>query len=253
MSETTDIAIRADQERMDGKQLAYIANTEFVPKSYRGNIPAIMACVQTGRELGIGDLEALRSIHVIDGKPTLSAELMVKLARKRGHSVNGEFGDGSVTVTGTRKDNGDSLTVTWTMGMAQRAGLVGKDNWKKYPESMLWARAASQLCRMLFPDVLSGVSYTAEEATLSDEERIAQALDSRVPVEAPPDDGVIDVEAVEDSEGEPQADATPSGDHAVSSAAASEPASPSEETEPSLFEAQAVAAQQRRARETGAE
>lgn len=150
-------------ERMDGKQLQYISSTEFIPKHLRGNMPAIMACVATGRELGLGDMEALRSIYVVDGRPTLSAELMVRLVRKRGHSITGDFAAESCTVTGKRRDNGDTITVTWTRAMAQQAGLLGKDNWKKYEPAMLWSRAVSQLCRMLFGDVLTGVHYSAEE------------------------------------------------------------------------------------------
>lgn len=175
--------------RLDPDQLKYIASTEFVPKSYRGNLPAIMACVATGRELGIGDLEALRSIYVVDGKPTLSAELMVRLVRRRGHSIRGEFNPESVTATGRRGDNGDEMTVTWTMEMAKRAGLSGKDNWKRYPEALLWARAASQLCRMLFPDVVAGVHYTDDEAELLPEDRAVEAVgELKVPDEGAPVD-----------------------------------------------------------------
>lgn len=193
MSEqTTDLVVRADQGgRLQSKQIAYIAGTEFVPKSYRGNLPAIMACIQTGRELGLGDLEALRSINVIDGRPSLSAELMVKLARAKGHSITGEFGDGTVTLVGTRGDNGDSMTVTWTREMAQKAGLLGKDNWKKYEPAMLWARGASQLCRMLFPDALHGLSQTPDESEMSVEEKIAETLTrAAVPVDPGPDDSL---------------------------------------------------------------
>lgn len=150
-------------ERMDGKQIQYISTTEFVPKTLRGNLPAIIACIQTGRELGLGDMESLRSIYVVDGRPTLSAELMVRQVRRRGHSIAGESTPDYATATGRRKDNGDTMTVTWTLEMAKRAGLAGKQNWKNYPEAMLWARAVSQLCRMLFGDCLAGVVYTMEE------------------------------------------------------------------------------------------
>jgi hypothetical protein len=52
--------------------------------------------------------------------------------------------------------------------MAQRAGLANKQVWKAYPEAMLWARAVSQLCRMLFPDCFAGGTYTPEEAPDAD-------------------------------------------------------------------------------------
>lgn len=192
---------------MSTDQLKFIANTDFIPKSMRGNLPAILACVATGRALGLADMDALRSIHIIDGKATMSAELMVKLARRNGHSISGQFGDGEVTVVGRRADTGDEMTVTWTTAMAQRANLVGKDNWKKYPEAMLWARAASQLCRMLFPDCLGGVSYTPEEAELSPEERVAESLSTVVPQTDGPDDEMPQLE--------PAAEVEPEGDQEI--------------------------------------
>lgn len=145
------------------EELEVISRTEFVPRGLRGNMPAILACVATGRALGLDDMASLRSIHIVDGQATFSAELMVQLVRKAGHSITGEFADGSSTVRGRRADNGDEMAVTWTMAMAERAGLAGKANWKKYPESMLWARAVSQLCRMLFADCFAGSTYTPEE------------------------------------------------------------------------------------------
>jgi hypothetical protein len=163
---TTDLAVHEEDRQMavlTNEQLQYIASTEFVPPGIRGNLPAILACVATGRALGIADMSALRSIHIIDGKATFSAELMVQLVRRAGHSIIGEVSDGSATVTGTRADNGDTMTVTWTTDMAARAGLLKKQNWVKYPKAMLWARAASQLCRMLFADCFAGATYTPEE------------------------------------------------------------------------------------------
>lgn len=149
--------------RLSAEQLQYIAHTEFVPKSMRGNLPAILACVATGRALGLSDMSSLRSINIIDGKAAFSAELMVSLVRERGHSIQGNFSGDSCTVTGKRADNGDEIEVTWTRQMALDAGLANKNNWKSFPASMLWARAASQLCRMLFADCFSGATHTPEE------------------------------------------------------------------------------------------
>jgi hypothetical protein len=160
-----DLVVREAHQMnvMTGAQLKVIAHTEFVPVGMRGKESAILACVLTGRALGIDDMTALRSIHIIDGKATFSAELMVQLVRRRGHSIVGNFSATSCTVTGKRADNGDEMTVTWTKEMAQEAGLLGKNNWKKYGASMLWARAVSQLSRMLFADCFAGSTYTEDE------------------------------------------------------------------------------------------
>lgn len=183
----TDVVVHQPQQLtvLSNEQLTYISQTEFVPPGLRGNLPAILACVATGRALGIADMTALRSIHIIDGKATFAAELMVLLVRRAGHSITGEVVDGSATVTGTRADNGDTMTATWTLAMAERAGLVNKSNWKKYPESMLWARAVSQLARMLFADCFAGNTYTPEEL-----DGDISAADESLPVEME-DDGLF--------------------------------------------------------------
>src|SRR5678815_5921249 len=97
------------QTVLSNDQLKYIATTEFVPTGLRGNLPAILACVATGRALGIDDMTAIRSIHIIEGKATFSAELMVMLVRWRGHSITGEVAEGKATVTGKRADTGDTM------------------------------------------------------------------------------------------------------------------------------------------------
>lgn len=161
---TTDLELRQPQAvTLTSDQLSYIAGTEFVPPGLRHNLPAILACVAMGRELGIGDMTALNSIHIIDGKASMSAQLMLLLVRRQGHSIQGSVTPDEATVVGRRVDNDDTMTVTWTKAMAEQAGLMNKSVWIKYPQSMLWARAASQLCRMLFPDCFAGATYTPEE------------------------------------------------------------------------------------------
>lgn len=223
---------------MSTEQLKYIAATDFVPKGLRGNMPAILACVATGRELGLADMESLRSIHIIDGKATMSAELMVKLVRRRGHSISGSFGDGQVTVTGRRADTDDEMAVTWTRDMATRAGLVTKDNWKRYPEAMLWARAASQLCRMLFPDCLGGVSYTEDEAELTVEERVSERIGAaRPPQHDGPDDRLALEQAVDD---EPALDVEPEAEPESPAFVAPSDVAESEEVQAAVAAAQYV-------------
>ena len=150
---------------MSNEQIAYIASTEVVPKHLRGHPQKMLAVILKGRSLGFDDIQSLDAINFIDGKATLSAEAMVALVRQKGHSIVIDQRPGeSATVTGKRKDSGDEWSITWTMEMAKQAGLIGKDNWKRYPDTMLTWRAISQVCRFLFPDVLRGVSYTEDEA-----------------------------------------------------------------------------------------
>lgn len=153
-----------DEWKMYRDMAGMFCKTEFVPKGLRARPDAVLACMVAGHELGIGPMQALKHIAIVDGKPAPSAELMVSLVRRDGHSIKKvELSAVKAVVAGTRKDTDDSMVIEFTMAMAQRAGLGGKSNWKSYPEAMLWARAVSQLCRMLFPDSIAGMGHTPDE------------------------------------------------------------------------------------------
>ena len=52
--------------------------------------------------------------------------------------------------------------VEFTVEDAKRAGLTGKDNWRKYPSDMLWARMISRAKRRVAPDVCMGAYVEGE-------------------------------------------------------------------------------------------
>jgi hypothetical protein len=55
-------------------------------------------------------------------------------------------------------------TTTWTLEDAKRAGLAGKDNWRKYPRAMLYARAMTEGGRKFCPGLFGGVrAYAPDE------------------------------------------------------------------------------------------
>lgn len=141
-----------------------LAQSSLVPGSYRGKPANIVLAALAGRPFGWEPTMSMRSFHIIDGSPSMRPETQLALVRQAGHSVTGETGPTGARVTGTRRDTGDTMTVSFTLEDAKRAGLLGrKGPWQQFPQSMCWARALSQLCRMLFPDVLLGAAYTPEE------------------------------------------------------------------------------------------
>lgn len=140
-----------------------IAGTEFVPKHLRGNTPAIMAAILYGHEVGLGPMQSLAKIAVIDGRPTLSAEAMRGLILAAGHELwIEEQTNTRVTVGGRRHDGTHSSKVTWTLDDAKRARIAGRTNWQAYPRQMLLARASAELARAIFADVIGGLAITEE-------------------------------------------------------------------------------------------
>jgi hypothetical protein len=145
------------------RQADLLAQSDIIPSAYRRKPANILVAALTGRTFGWDAMTAMRNGHVIEGTWSIKPEAMLALVRRAGHSVAGESTTEGATVTGRRSDTGDEMTVSFTLDDARRAGLVNKNTWKQYPQSMCWARAVSQLCRMLFADVTLGLSYTPEE------------------------------------------------------------------------------------------
>jgi hypothetical protein len=146
-----------------------VAATNFVPDSYRGNPDAVVAAIFTGRELGIGPMQSLRDIHMIDGRPVFSASLMLAQMRRGGVQVlESESTRERAWIRAQRKDTGEIAEVEWTFAEAVEIKRKGKsladgDNWKNYPADMLWARAVGRLARRLGSDLLAGMVYSSEE------------------------------------------------------------------------------------------
>jgi hypothetical protein len=140
-----------------------IADTQMIPPAYRKKPADVLAVFLKARELGLAPMFALNHIFVIEGTPGLSANLIGALIRRARHRMQTlESTDKQARIWGRRRDTGDEVTVTWTIEIARRNGLLKKSNWN-YIESMLVARATSQLGRELFQDVTMGIVYTPDE------------------------------------------------------------------------------------------
>lgn len=122
------------------------------------------AAVLYGGPLGLNPLQALANIHVVKGKPGLPAELMVALVRSHGHEVGIEdLTDHRCRVWGRRAGEEHVHRAEFTLDRAKKAGYTSQN--AKYgtdPQAMLYARAASILCRQMAPEVLKGLT-TVEE------------------------------------------------------------------------------------------
>ncbi len=141
-----------------------LSETEFVPKALKGRPEAVLACMLKGSELGIPLMQSLSAIHVIDGRPTMSSELMRAVVQSRGHTIVVEESTSTrCIIKGRRNGETEWQRFTFTRDDADRGGLLGKDVWKRWPQSMLLARASGLLCRAVFADCLAGISYTLEE------------------------------------------------------------------------------------------
>lgn len=153
-----------DHARYLMKTATTLANTEFVPKAMKGSPYSVFATLMYAEELGIGFIQALRHVSVIEGKPSASAEFIRGMIVREGHRISiTKYTNEGVTMVGTRGDNGETLEVSWGKAEAQTAGLLNKQTYKSYPRDLYLARCTTSLARALFSDVINGLSYTPEE------------------------------------------------------------------------------------------
>lgn len=140
-----------------------IANTSLAG-AYRGKRDEIVAVVLAGHELGLQPMTSLKSIDVIQGQPALRAHAMRGLLQANGHEIElVESTDTYCKMRGRRKGAVDWQVVEWDIPRVQRMGLLGKDQWKKQPKTMLVARATGEISRLVASDALHGMPYAAEE------------------------------------------------------------------------------------------
>lgn len=168
-----ELAVRASDVPVDdiyrvGKMLALSGYFDA-----KGNSDMAIAQVCTkilaGREMGYGPFASVQGIHIIQGKPSVSANLMaaaVKASGRYDYRVR-NMGDDAVSIEFFEVTNGkrESLGVSsYTLKEAGAAGLTSNPTWKKFPRNMLFARALSNGVRWFCPDVFNGSAvYVPEE------------------------------------------------------------------------------------------
>jgi len=142
-----------------------LCKTGFLPKAV--NTPEkAMAIMLYGKELNIPPMMAFSKISVIQGKPTMAAELMLGIIY-RDHPgaeiIFDQMDDNGCVIRARRPNERNLQTFKFSREQASALGLMGKDNYSKQLATMLQWRCVTAMARAKFPDCLSGISYTPEE------------------------------------------------------------------------------------------
>lgn len=123
---------------------------------------AALAIMLTGQEIGIPVMQSLRSIYIVKGKPTLSAQLIGGLIFKHGHKYLVKESTDKICTLEFIRQNEKPVPYTFTWDDAVKAKLTDREQWKMYPKAMLFSRCMSAGARLVMPDVIAGL-YTPEE------------------------------------------------------------------------------------------
>lgn len=147
-----------------------MSTSELVPKAYKDKPQDVLIAMEMGASLGIGPLQAIQNIAVINGKPCLYGDGMLAVCAGRPdfENISEEpiLDDKGKTVgyrcTVTRRGR-TPIVQSFTIEQAQAAGLWGKQGpWKQYPDRMLQMRARGFALRDSFADALGGVRLAEE-------------------------------------------------------------------------------------------
>lgn len=144
-----------------------LAQTDMVPKDYKGKPDNATAAILFGAEIGLSPLQALQNIFIVNGKPAVYARTMAAQVISAGHKlIEIEAGPGQVTWAGERADSGERFESTWTIERATKAGFTSNAKYKSQPTEMLRAKAIAEVCRSMAPEVLVGMPSVREELEL---------------------------------------------------------------------------------------
>jgi len=186
---------------MTYRTLATLMAGPTMPTRYRQSPTSVndaLAAVLVGKEMGIGPMEAINSLYLVNGQVAMSGKLMSALVHRAGHQIRLDIKDKSVTAHAWRRDPYtkelvDVGSVTFSEADAKRAKLNEKDTYKAYPKIMWAWRATTALCRFYFGDVVSGISgYVPEELNISVTDAPVEAIPDYVEIELDGEDLAIE-------------------------------------------------------------
>lgn len=171
----------------------YLAESDLVPKDFKGKPANCLIAIQWGAELGLKPLQALQNIAVINGRAALWGDAVLALVRSSPVCEFVEEWDANETAHCKVKRKGEKeALVTFSMEDAKKAGLIGKQGpWTQYPKRMRQMRARAFALRDMFTDVLKGMAIAEEIMDIppgGEQRAVATAVESTEQAAYPADD-----------------------------------------------------------------
>ena len=164
----------------------YLADSDMVPKDFKGKPGNCLIAMQWGAEVGLQALQALQSIAVINGRPALWGDGLIAIVRSSpACEYILEEDDGKMATCRVKRRGEPEQARTFSMDDAKAAGLQGKQGpWSQYPKRMRQMRARAFALRDVFPDVLRGMPVAEEVMDTPKDMGTAQVVDARPELDA---------------------------------------------------------------------
>ena len=166
-----------------------------------------MVKVMAGAEIGLPPFASMSGIHIVNGKPTLGANLIATLVKNDPrYDYRVKRADNEACVLAWYEGGAAVGESSFSIQEANAAGLTGKQTWKAYASDMLFARALTRGARRYAPGIFGGAPiYTPEEMGVDTDEEghivQGEVINVTPPAPAPSDPGPLpdDEQAVLDA------------------------------------------------------
>jgi hypothetical protein len=163
ISQNGELTLEAYANNLKAKteMAAILYKSGMLPARYKSP-EAVLATVIYGHELDLSPMQALNSIYMVNGNPTVDSHLIKAKVITNGGDIKVIEWTATVCELEMTRPGMTATTFRWTIEDAKQAGVAGKDVWKAYPKQMLYARCVTVLGRNMYADVLKGLKGKEE-------------------------------------------------------------------------------------------
>lgn len=148
-----------------------LSKSTMIPTAYQNNYANCLVALEMANRTGQSPLQTMQSLDVIKGTPAWRGKALIGMINTSGkydEDLHFEYeennGKNISCYAWTKKDGVVVKGTKYTLEMAEKAGLLKKDNsyWQKEPDLMLAYRAVSRFCSLNCPEISLGL-YVREE------------------------------------------------------------------------------------------
>jgi hypothetical protein len=174
---SNELAVIGNQTSLALADVMQIGRVMSESGFFKDSSSAAQAVVKilAGQELGFGPFASMTGIHIIQGRPSVGANLMAAAVKSSGRYDYRVLAMDDTICEIAFFERGQEIGKSrFTLQDAQKAGT---QNLGKFPRNMLFARAMSNGVRWYCPNVFSGAAvYTPEElgATVNEDGVVIQ-------------------------------------------------------------------------------
>lgn len=143
---------------LEDKNVAQAFFDSGIFKNVKNAAQALVKII-AGREQGLAPIQSMSSVFIYNDQICyLTKVFLAKIKKTKSYDYRVKESNDKVCTIEFYKDKQLIGTTTYTYQEAIKAGLVNKDNWRKYPTLMLYYRAGSNGIKMFMPEILDGAN-----------------------------------------------------------------------------------------------